>query len=135
MASDDDLMPNERRALREAKEAVGFFGVLLAQSAPADDQPETILGPLRSALDSKLEKAATLLGEESDSLGMIEHLRLVFSTAEELNHQLIQSNKLYIALIAQELKDRFNLDSGGGAGGYNFSISEQPRMRWRTGHD
>jgi hypothetical protein len=135
VSSDDDPARNERRDLQEAKEAVGLFGVLIGQSAAMADQPEMILGPLLSALDSKLEKAATLLGEGSDFLEMIEHLRLVFSTAEEINFQLIQQNKLYIALVAQALKDRFNLDSGGGPGAYNFSIAEQPRVRWRTGHD
>jgi hypothetical protein len=135
MSSDDDLMAKLIRDRQEAREAVGFFGVLKEQSANAADQPDMNLEPMRSAVDSKLQKAAALLGPESDSIPMIDHLRLVFGTADEITYPLIQQNMMFIALVTQALKDRFNLDSAGGPGGPSFSISEQPRVHWRTGSD
>ncbi len=135
MSSDDDLEAKELHDLQEAREAVGFFSVLQQQCASATDQPGTNLEPMRSAVDRKLHKAAALLGEGSDSLGMIDHLRLVFSTADEINYQLIMQNMMYIALVAQALKDRFNLGSAGGPGGPSFSISDHPHVKRLAGLD
>jgi hypothetical protein len=133
VSSDDDLVAKELRDLQEARAAVGFFSVLEQKSANATDESETNLGPMRNAVVSKLEKAAALLGEGSDSLEMIKYLGLVFSTADRINYQLLQENMMYIALVSQALKDRFNLGSAGGPGGHNFSIAEHPHVRWRTG--
>jgi hypothetical protein len=77
---------------------------------------------MRSAVDGKLQKAAALLGEGSDSLGMIDHLRLAFSTADEINYQLILA-----------LKDRFNLGPAGGPGGPSFSVENELLYRFVTG--
>ena len=135
MSSGDDLQAKERRALQEAREAVGLFGVLEQQCANAADQPEADLEPMRSAVIKKLEKAEALLGEGSDSAAIIDHLKIVFSTADEINYQLILQNRMHIALVAQALKDRFGLGSAGGPGGASFSISEHPHVRWLTGAD
>ena len=135
MSSGDDLKAKERRALQEAKEAVGFFGVLEQQCANAADQPEADLGPMRSAVIKKLEKAETLLGNGSDTAAIIDHLRIVFTTADEINYRLVLQNRMHIALVAQALKDRFGLGSAGGPGGASFSISERPHVKWLTGTD
>ena len=135
MSSGDDLQAKERRALQEAREAVGLFGVLEQQCANAADQPEADLGPMRSAVIKKLEKAEALLGEGSDSAAIIDHLKIVFSTADEINYRLILQNRMHIALVAQALKDRFGLGSAGGPGGASFSISERPHVRRLTGAD
>ncbi len=135
MSSGDDLKAKERRALQEAKEAVGFFGVLEQQCANAADQPEADLGPMRSAVIKKLEKAEALLGNGSDTAAIIDHLRIVFTTADEINYRLVLQNRMHIALVAQALKDRFGLGSAGGPGGASFSISERPHVKWLTGTD
>jgi hypothetical protein len=135
VSSGDDLQAKERRALQEAREAVGLFGVLEQQCANAADQPEADLGPMRSAVIKKLEKAETLLGEGSDSAAIIDHLKIVFSTADEIDYRLILQNRMHIALVAQALKDRFGLGSAGGPGGASFSISERPHVKWLTGTD
>lgn len=135
MSSGDDLQAKERRALQEAREAVGFFGVLDQQCANAADQPETDLGPMRSAVVKKLRKAETLLGKGSDSAAIIEHLIIEFGMADEINYRLILQNRMHIALVAQALKDRFGLGSAGGPGGASFSISERPHVKWLTGTD
>jgi hypothetical protein len=96
VSSGDDLKAKERRALQEATEAVGFFGVLEQQCANAADQPEADLGPMRSAVIKKLEKAETLLGEGSDTAAIIDHLRIVFTAAEEINYRLILQNRMHI---------------------------------------
>jgi hypothetical protein len=134
VSSGDDLR-EERRALQEAREAVGLFDVLEQQCANAADQLEADLGPMRSAVVKKLEKAEALLGEGSDSAAIIDHLKIVFSTADEINYRLIVQNRMHIALVAQALKDRFGLGSAGGPGGVGFSISERPHVKWLTGTD
>jgi hypothetical protein len=134
VSSGDDLR-EERRALQEAREAVGLFDVLEQQCANAADQLEADLGPMRSAVVKKLEKAEALLGEGSDSAAIIDHLKIVFSTADEINYRLILQNRMHIALVAQALKDRFGLGSAGGPGGASFSISERPHVKWLTGTD
>ena len=135
MSSGDDLQAKERRALQEAREAVGLFDVLERQCANAADQPEADLGPMRSAVIKKLEKAEALLGEGSDSAAIIDHLKIVFRTADEINYRLILQNRMYIALLAQALKDRFGLGPAGGPGGASFSISERPHVKWLSGTD
>jgi hypothetical protein len=119
VSSGDDLR-EERRALQEAREAVGLFDVLEQQCANAADQLEADLGPMRSAVVKKLEKAEALLGEGSDSAAI---------------YRLILQNRMHIALVAQALKDRFGLGSAGGPGGASFSISERPHVKWLTGTD
>jgi hypothetical protein len=135
VSSGDDLEAKEFRDLQEAREAVGFFSVLQQQCANASDQPEANLEPMRSAIGRKLQKAADLLGEGSDYIDIVSYLKLLFSTTDEINYQLIRQNMTYIALVVQALKDRFNLGSGGGPGGPSFSISVHPHVKWLTWHE
>lgn len=131
MSSDDDLVAKELLDRQEAKEAVGLLRELERLCANEIDQPEVSLEPIRSALDSKLRKAAILLGGH-DYTSIVDHLKLQFSTADEINLNLIRQNIVYIALVARALEDRFNLGSSGGPGGYSFSIIHSPQVKWWT---
>lgn len=135
MSSDDDLVAKELRDRQEATEAVGTLRELERHCANATDLPEANLDPMRAVIDRKLQKAASLLGEGSDYISVIDYLGLLFREADHITYELIRQNVAHIAVVARALEDRFNLGSAGGPGGYNFSISDHPRVQWRTGHD
>jgi hypothetical protein len=57
----------------------------------------------------------------------IGYLQLEFNAAEEISFDLVQQNLGLMALVARALELRFNLQSGGGYGGYGFCITEIPQ--------
>lgn len=136
MSSDDDLVARELRDRQEAIEAAGQLRELERLCVNGADQPEADLDSMRALITIKLQKAAILLGEGSDYTSVIDYLQLLFRPEDgHINYQLIQQNVAQIRAVARALEDRFQLGSGGGPGGYNFSISEQPRVRWGNSRD
>ena len=81
-------------------------------------------------LESKLRIAETLLGENDDMGNLLNHLRLQFGRSEEINIDLIQSNIVFIALVARALEERFNLQPGGGGGDTKYSTSDFLQVEW-----
>jgi hypothetical protein len=133
VSSEDDLVSQELRDRQEAKEAVGLLRELERQCADAENQPDANLEPIRATVEIKLRKAADLLGQGHDHISIIDHLKLQFGAADEINYQLIRQNKVYLVLVARALEDRFNLGPAGGYGGYGFSIIQAPQVKLPIG--
>jgi hypothetical protein len=130
VSSYDDRGRQEAHDRQEAKEAWGILRELEKWCADPTKQINPQLEPIRGMLESKLRIAETLLGENDDMGNLLNHLRLQFGRSEEINIDLIQSNIVFIALVARALEERFNLQPGGGGGDTKYSTSDFLQVEW-----
>ena len=103
MSSDDDLVAKELRDRQEATEAVGTLRELERHCANATDLPEANLDPMRAVIDRKLQRAASLLGEGSDYISVIDYLRLLFREAEKSPSALVLESRRGIGSLGADL--------------------------------
>lgn len=130
MSSYGDRGRQEAHDRQEAKEAAGILRELEKWCTDPTKQINPQLEPIRSMLESKLRIAEALLGENDDAGTLLDHLRLQFGRTEEINIDLIQSNIVFIALVARALEERFNLQPGGGGGDTKFSTTNYLQVEW-----
>ena len=132
MSSDDDFLRQEISDRLKARAVAGFLRQLERTYGNPGNRPAQLRESVRNSLGNHLREALRLLGEDHPSIDIVYDLLSPCVAAEPVEADLVME---CAGLIAQALEDKFDVQPGGGHGGYYFSITDLPRSDgWRSSY-
>jgi hypothetical protein len=132
VSSDDDILRQEISDRLKAREVAGFLRQLERTYGNPENRPDQLRESVRNSLGNHLREAMRILGEDHPSIDIVFDLLSPCVAAEPVGADLVME---CAGLIAQALEDRFDVQPGGGHGGYYFSITGLLRSTGRRSPD